>query len=253
MLSDEKRASLHYGFSFDNPFNHHPISSEEWMINKEESTEDFLLIQGYDANLYPTPDLGSGDRSKFWYDYTINRAIDYLKRIDFHGTVQLDDVLVMEDGKILVEDHYDRLSKLIDPLYHKDAIAHVAHLIEQASVMNPLTPNELYLNVSIINWQHKFPQRMSRNKNEDYHTIYEILSDLESAGGYLKRPTIVSPDHKIVNNLPSFLAALVSGHKRVWVKYQDESGKMNNMLKGYVKKRHRNFDWDGEDKRYDLR
>ena len=65
MISEGMKQKVGWGFSFDNPFNHHPVSNEEWMINKEESTDDFLLIQGYDANLYPTPNLNDGIRSKF--------------------------------------------------------------------------------------------------------------------------------------------------------------------------------------------
>lgn len=251
MISEGMKQKVGWGFSFDNPFNHHPVSNEEWMINKEESTDDFLLIQGYDANLYPTPNLGDGIRSKFWYDYTIHCCLAYLDRTGFKGTVQLDDVTVMQDGKVCVEDHWAKLSTMIEPLYQENSIEYIKQLINQASVMNPTLPSEdeLYLNVNVISWDHKLPRKMRRSKDEDYHAVYELLSDIEASKGYLKRPVIVTREHKITKNLPSFFAALLCGHKRIWVKYQDkQDGREVNWSK------HKRFNnWDKEDRQYDLR
>lgn len=243
MLSEEMKNKVGWGFSFDNPFDHNPFSNEEWMINKEKSSDDFLLIQGYDANLYPTPDLGSGARSSFWYDYTIHNGLEYINRTGFQGTVQLDDVVIMESGKIVVEDKYAALTGKIDVLYQTPS-ANVTELLEQASVMNQTLAgeDELYLNVGMLHWDHKFMKKRVKPKNDSYHIIYELLSDSLAHNEIIKRPVIIDQERKIKENLSSFLVALLLSHRRVWVKYEED----------IERKKHRSY-WDHDITQFDLR
>ena len=83
-------------------YNHtrHPITSEEWLYNKEYSTESKVVYQGYDANMMPLPDLSTiqdNDYTRAYKAGLISKVLEVTK--GFKGEVWLDDVCIKEISK----------------------------------------------------------------------------------------------------------------------------------------------------------
>lgn len=74
----------------------HRILTEIWCFEEKLSNENKLVFYGYDANLFPLPNLSErtnyGD--KMWVEKAKEIALELTK--DFNGEVWLDDVKIKE-------------------------------------------------------------------------------------------------------------------------------------------------------------
>lgn len=76
-------------------FNSHPICDEEWLLDDRYSTETELHFIGYDANLYPLPDLSTAN--KHHRRATLENASIRLAKV--HVEVWLDDIKLKGAGE----------------------------------------------------------------------------------------------------------------------------------------------------------
>lgn len=74
----------------------HRILTEIWCFEEKQSNDNKLVFYGYDANLFPLPNLSErtnyGD--KMWVEKAKEIALELTK--DFKGEVWLDDVKIKE-------------------------------------------------------------------------------------------------------------------------------------------------------------
>jgi len=73
----------------------HPYETEEWVYSEEHSNKNKIVFLGYDANLFPMPNLSSrpdNDYNKAWFARLKQLALNFTK--DFTGEVWLDDVKI---------------------------------------------------------------------------------------------------------------------------------------------------------------
>lgn len=68
-----------------------PMCGEDWMFDKKSSTNEKLVFQGYDANLFPLPNLSTWPET-MWKQKVIQTGMQ--RTIDFTGEVWLDDVRI---------------------------------------------------------------------------------------------------------------------------------------------------------------
>lgn len=66
------------------------IAGEEWLLDEEKTTGSSLHLLGYDANLYPMPDLSR--RPTKYQEHIKGEVLKHLK--DWKGKVYLDGQLV---------------------------------------------------------------------------------------------------------------------------------------------------------------
>ena len=78
----------------------HRILTEIWCFEEKLSNENKLVFYGYDANLFPLPNLSErNDKSnQMWVEQAKEEALELTK--DFNGEVWLDDIKIKE----IVED-----------------------------------------------------------------------------------------------------------------------------------------------------
>lgn len=70
------------------------ICDEEWLLSERYSTDDFLLFQGYDANMFPMPDWKDFDENNFLHQRRKKACLQYVK--GFKGKVQMDSIVIKE-------------------------------------------------------------------------------------------------------------------------------------------------------------
>ena len=78
----------------------HPIETEDWLFQKDKSDQNKLVFYGYDANLFPMPNLSERPDNAYnrkWFEKLKNTALEFTK--DFKGEVWLDDVKIKETNK----------------------------------------------------------------------------------------------------------------------------------------------------------
>lgn len=68
-----------------------PWETVEWLLDKENSTEEKLLFQAYDANMWPLPNISKWPESDH-KQKQINRALEIFNNVD--GEVWLDDIKI---------------------------------------------------------------------------------------------------------------------------------------------------------------
>ncbi|HEL2057740.1 TPA: hypothetical protein TY768_000908 [Streptococcus suis] len=72
----------------------HRICDEEWILDKDNSTESELRFLGYDANLWPLPEWKKFDPER---DFEVKRVrIAKKVTVDFNGKVYLDSVCISD-------------------------------------------------------------------------------------------------------------------------------------------------------------
>jgi hypothetical protein len=77
-------------------FDRNPMFDEEWLLDDRYSTEASLYFIGYDANLYPLPDLSKLPAKH--RQEVVNKAKHRLR--DVNATIYLDDVKIQDgDGE----------------------------------------------------------------------------------------------------------------------------------------------------------
>lgn len=69
-----------------------------WLLDKDETSDDVLKLIAYDANMYPLPELSKW-RSKEWQRENIYTCLDALK--DFDIEVWLDDIKIKVKSELL--------------------------------------------------------------------------------------------------------------------------------------------------------
>jgi hypothetical protein len=69
-----------------------------WLLDKDETSDDVLKLISYDANMYPLPDLSKWS-SKEWRRENIYTCLDALK--DFDIEVWLDDIKIKDKSELL--------------------------------------------------------------------------------------------------------------------------------------------------------
>jgi hypothetical protein len=87
-VSNEVYQKYKAGFEVDSP---HPMCDEEWLFSGEYSTDEKLVFQGYDANLFPLPDFSTWPETE-WKQKVIQTGLQRTK--DFIGEVWLDSVQI---------------------------------------------------------------------------------------------------------------------------------------------------------------
>lgn len=78
----------------------HPIETEDWIFSPEDSNPNKLVFLGFDANLYPMPNLSKRPDNEYnreWFKKLKKTALEFTK--DFKGEVWLDDVKIKENQK----------------------------------------------------------------------------------------------------------------------------------------------------------
>lgn len=76
----------------------HPIETEDWLFSKKYSNSNKLVFIGYDANLFPMPNLSERPDNAYnraWFETLKKTALEFTK--DFDGEVWLDDVRIKEN------------------------------------------------------------------------------------------------------------------------------------------------------------
>lgn len=76
----------------------HPIETEEWLLDKNNSNEDTLIFLGYDANMWPM---------RNWKVFNVNNPW-HIKRVEtcrrvtqgFKGNVYMDDICVTDISEV---------------------------------------------------------------------------------------------------------------------------------------------------------
>ena len=68
----------------------HPIESIEWIL-EENSNDDKIVFQAYDANLHPLPNISNWENKEL-INKQINKALIITK--EFYGEVWLDDIKI---------------------------------------------------------------------------------------------------------------------------------------------------------------
>lgn len=68
-------------------------ATEEWLLNKDKSTDNKLVFEGYDANLCGLPNLSSRPKTS-WTDTLITSTLGMFSW--FNGEIWLDDVKIKD-------------------------------------------------------------------------------------------------------------------------------------------------------------
>lgn len=77
------------GFEVNHP--KESMCDEEWLFEKDHSSDEKLVFFGYDANLFPMPNFSTWPETD-WKNKVIRVALKRTK--DFKGEVWLDDVKI---------------------------------------------------------------------------------------------------------------------------------------------------------------
>lgn len=68
------------------------IYGEEWLLDEKKTNATALHLLGYDANMYPMPDLAT--RPVKYQEHVKSEVLEQLK--DWDGSIYLDGVLIKE-------------------------------------------------------------------------------------------------------------------------------------------------------------